>query len=143
MGTNFYLKQPEVACPTCGHHEPVDSLHIGKSSAGWVFSLRIYPDLGISSLEDWKARFGQGQICDEYGSQISVEKMLETITERSWPRDPSKAPYGYVSWPEMCRLNRAEITPQGLLRSIREEGPHGPVEPEGGGTYQMFNYNFS
>lgn len=143
MGTNFYLKQPEVACPTCGHHEPVESLHIGKSSAGWVFSLRIHPDLGISSLEDWKARLTQGQICNEYGSQVSVEEMLKNITERSWPHDPSKAPYGYASWPEMLRLNRAEITVQGLLRSVREEGLYAPTNPEDGGTYQMFTHSFS
>jgi hypothetical protein len=94
-------------------------------------------------LEDWKARFAQGQIYDESDRFVSVEDLLKTITERSWPHDPEKRPYDYDSWDEMLRLNYAVITPQGLLKSVRRGSAHDPVEAECDGTYQMFDHEFS
>jgi len=41
MGTNYYL-QGKV-CVHCGVADG-GPLHIGKSSAGWNFGLRIYPE---------------------------------------------------------------------------------------------------
>jgi hypothetical protein len=74
MGTNYYLEIDNV-CSHCGRGDT--ELHIGKSSAGWVFFLRIYPDEGINSLEDWLPLFGNGTI----GDTLSKEEMLEWITE--------------------------------------------------------------
>jgi len=85
VGTNYYYEHvSSEPCPTCGRGGETEQLHIGKSSVGWVFSLRIHPNQGIKTLEDWKARWAHGgQIRDEYGEFVSVDEMLNLITQRS------------------------------------------------------------
>lgn len=82
MGTNFYLIRE--CCPHCGRGS--DRLHIGKSSAGWCFSLRVHEDDGINSLADWEAQWAQPntRIVDEYGDVIQIEELRRRILERSW-----------------------------------------------------------
>jgi hypothetical protein len=46
MGTNYYM--PVEKCDHCGHKPK--ALHIGKSSAGWCFSLNTHPAEGINRL---------------------------------------------------------------------------------------------
>lgn len=96
MGTNYYLRQ--AACSQCGH-VPAE-LHIGKSSAGWNFGLRIYPKIAeapnkhlaswdvaeICELNDWRALFDRFSIFDEYDSPVSIDDMIATITARSHPK---------------------------------------------------------
>ena len=79
MGTNYYWHMNP--CPHCGH--PEEKLHIGKSSAGWCFSLHIIPERGINDLDDWKELWkeGNGKIIDEYSEEIPIDKMLEIITD--------------------------------------------------------------
>jgi len=75
-------------------------IHIGKSSAGWRFSLCTYPtenprfkgevwneqylDKPIESLEDWLDLFydPNNYIEDENGDKISKEEMIDTIAHR-------------------------------------------------------------
>jgi len=100
MGTNFYLKG-RPACEHCGR-KAERGLHIGKSSGGWTFGLRIYPTsaaegswseeelhrLGIErivSLDDWKPLMERYGIVNEYGDEVSFTEMLDTITKRSHP----------------------------------------------------------
>ena len=80
MGTNYYLKGGK--CPHCGRFDT--ELHIGKSSGGWCFSLHVYPDEGINTLEDWKRQFEKPDqvILNEYGDEIPAVAMLEEITNR-------------------------------------------------------------
>jgi hypothetical protein len=82
MGTNYYWYE-KAPCGECKRE--FESVHIGKSSVGWNFSLRVHPDLGINSLSDWEERWGSGEIKDEYGRIVSPEGMKATITERSHP----------------------------------------------------------
>lgn len=85
MGTNFYLHKPSKSkCNHCGHDPELKILHIGKSSFGWRFALHVIPEEGINSLEDWKREWSaEGSfIKNEYEETISVEKMLDTITNR-------------------------------------------------------------
>jgi len=58
------------------------TIHIGKSSYGWYFSLCIYPEIGINNIEDWKKLFSENTIENEYGDIIPPEEMLRVITER-------------------------------------------------------------
>jgi len=117
MGTNYYW-YPEPPCPCCGRRpEPV---HIGKSSGGWCFALHVYlkwvgaapGDFIVAGLEAWKNKFETegSYIEDEYGDRVSVETMLQAITERSARyHDFSQS----SSWYE---ANHAVPGPNGLAR---------------------------
>ena len=78
MGTNYYMTVD--ACPHCGRGR--DELHIGKSSAGWVFSLNTHPDDGITGLDDWREAWKRNPIRNEYGDAVKPEEMERTITAR-------------------------------------------------------------
>jgi hypothetical protein len=129
MGTNYYLMRGGKPCPTCGHCDN-DELHIGKSSMGWVFSLRVYREHGITSLEDWKREWARegAMIRDEYDRPVTPEKMLEVVTERE----------GYATHsPIWYRANGAEPGPHRLAR------PRCDPPGEGGGTWAYCDYEFS
>lgn len=81
MGTNYYL-QEQKPCATCGHEPP--KRHIGKSSAGWLFLLRVYPEEGINTYTDWYERFTRPNVViyNEYGNRTSLETIVATITNR-------------------------------------------------------------
>lgn len=115
MGTNYYLKTQ--VCPHCKRAK--DTLHIGKSSAGWCFGLCLHPDHGVNSLDDWQKLFNAADsaIEDDYGEELTPDNMLGIITKRGrkdigW----SAAPMGYESWDAFFARNDAEKGPNGLLR---------------------------
>jgi hypothetical protein len=78
MGTNYYL-----VCSSCGQRK-----HIGKASAGWAFSLHIYPTENILDLDDWKPILSKHEIVDEYGDKIEWSDMVATITRPDWNGRP-------------------------------------------------------
>jgi hypothetical protein len=84
MGTNYYLEE-RLPCTCCGR--PYDTLHIGKSSAGWVFSLHVIPG-EIETLDQWKDRWSKEgvRIVNEYGNTLTPDDMLQVITQRSHPK---------------------------------------------------------
>ena len=128
MGTNYYWHPSgERECPHC--KQPTPSLHIGKSSGGWCFSLRIHPDEGIHDLPDWVSRWASGAISNEYDEPVPVAEMLAIITERSWK---GKQPW---SDEELAR-NGATRGPNGLAR-------HGYRARPGAGTYDLCEGEFS
>jgi len=98
MGTNYYLRG-NPACPHCGRC-PDQGLHIGKSSSGWTFGLRVYTDdawrvadfaagIGqIHTLADWLPLFDRFGVLDEYGDEVEAAEMIEIITERT-TRNPT------------------------------------------------------
>jgi len=126
MGTNYYLRTN--ICDKCSRY---DELHIGKSSAGWHFSLHIKPEIGINDLESWKTQFALGKIFDEYGDEVSIEEMLNIITNRSWDRRDCHSD-------EFLKSNSAEIGLNGLLahgyspyrKAIRTDGTYDLIEGE-------------
>lgn len=79
MGTNYYLHS-EV-CPACGRSD--EPLHIGKSSAGWCFSLHVTDE--ITSLDDWRKEWSKpGRVIrNEYGADVSAGDMEACITRRA------------------------------------------------------------
>jgi hypothetical protein len=103
MRTNYYLK-PRPPCPYCGHGEGDRGRHIGKSSAGWTFGLRVYPDEGIEGLEDWIPLFERHGVIDEYGDEVTFHRMLATITERSHP-------HGLLRRHELARHLKVTLPP--------------------------------
>ena len=88
MGTNYYLH--EKACPACKRLE--HPIHIGKSSAGWVFALRIrqaeWENELPASWAEWKAKIEDpaSVVVNEYGDSVTAEDMVRCITERSHSR---------------------------------------------------------
>ena len=116
MGTNYYLQpiDPEDTRKT---------RHIGKSSGGWCFSLHVYPDEGINTLDDWFLLFNtEGiRIVDEYGKEIHPDGMMIKITVREsipidWDTIEQKSFFNYVSREEFYERNGAEEGPNNLLR---------------------------
>jgi hypothetical protein len=85
------------------------SKHVGKSSAGWCFSLHVYPEEGIHDLADWRKILHTGTICDEYGDGVSPKEMLSIITERTWVTPNRWSAIDYES-------NNGEPGPNGLVR---------------------------
>jgi hypothetical protein len=134
MGTNYYIwVKPGMTVPNAGECE---LLHIGKSSMGWVFSLRVYPERGINTLYDWLPIIlnSNNAIRDEYLRHITAHEMLETITCRS--RDVSP------DWtPKEWEMNHAEPGPNNLVRG-RIVKEFDPGRTHGEGTWDYCNYEF-
>ena len=82
MSTNYYIKTGKKEKVIFDHeceHIIDETLHIGRYSRGWKFSLHIIPEKNINGLNDWKNIFQNGRIEDEYGSEISYDDMLNKI----------------------------------------------------------------
>lgn len=114
MGTNYYYHE-KPPCECCDR--PFKALHIGKSSAGWCFSLHVIPEEGINSLDDWRRKWlVGGVILDEYGGKVSPEEMLAVITKRERQEQWDKAPFMYDSWDSFHAINGSQKGPGGLVR---------------------------
>ena len=55
---------------------------IGKSSCGWAFQLRTYPDDKIYNIASWIELFEYGIILDGGDNIIEAETMFKLITDR-------------------------------------------------------------
>ena len=140
MGTNYYLKKAPDLFGIL-KSEQAETLHIGKSSGGWVFSLRVHPEHGINSLRDWYRLFRKrrNQITNEYDEVISCQDMLDVIMKRSWHGRSDTFPNKwYDSEEQFLRQNQAVLGPNNLLRH-RENSytKHGP------GTWDLIDQEFS
>lgn len=109
MGTNYYLHN-KPACKSCGR--AFEALHIGKSSAGWCFTLHVIPG-EITTLNDWKKLWNKSGvfILDEYGEKVPPTVMINIITKR-------EGLYGSDRMKDEIFLNNnhAILGPEGLLR---------------------------
>ena len=135
MGTNYYLRQSP--CSQCGH--VAAELHIGKSSAGWNFGLRIYPKINgasdarltlwgtdeICELDDWRPLFDRFSIFDEYDRPVSAADMIATIT--------------VPSHPGASRLTAGSD----LMGPYHNPDPMRPDTFAGKGTYDLCGHEFS
>jgi len=123
LGTNYYHIENEW--PVLKH---ADRRHLGKSSAGWVFALRVYPKEHIRSLSDVIELIAcGGRIEDEYGYEISLEEFLTIVLDRHMP-DGTPRPL------------HAEWGPNNLLRS--KLGVDGCIG-HGTGTWDLFDTEVS
>ena len=126
MGTNYHARLN--VCAACGRS---DELHIGKSSAGWCFALRIYPDREINDLDDWRAIFKTAEIRDEYDKPVTAAQMLIVITDRSFAGE----------WNDQSlRANYAKRGPSGLARHVAGIGV---CVGHGVGTWDLMDGEFS
>ncbi len=128
MGTNYYV-----------HYKGNPQFHIGKSSGGWCFSLHVYPEKGIETLEDWEPIFEHNNIETEYGKTITKEDMLTVIAEREGCigfDDEEDIPYPYESWEEFWDAHNAVPGSKGLLRA-EVDGVHCIGHGEGTWDYMV------
>jgi hypothetical protein len=106
MGCNYYIKNTRY--------------HIGKSSAGWCFSLHIDPSNGINNLDDVLKLIGRKKIVDEYGETISKKELIRSITARGWTerKFPYKCSFDNreYSKEEFLKMNGAEEGSNNLFR---------------------------
>jgi len=126
MGTNYYVYKDIDGVDAC------ETIHIGKSSMGWVFSLRVYPEQGIHNLYDWLPILvnDDNLIMDEYQRVIKPSDLLMTITGRRRLTPPQMDQ-------AQLELNHAEPGPNNLLRHRAGTGcTHGE------GTWDYCNYEF-
>ena len=143
MGTNYYLKTTDKTetCPHCNQPMP-SKLHIGKSSAGWCFSLHIIPEKGINNLEDWKNLWDKPNhyINNEYGEIISPRDMQDIIEIRKgkMPFD-SRDWYSYRNEDNFHERNYSERGPNNLLR--QKIGRY--CQSHGNGTWDNILGDFS
>jgi hypothetical protein len=109
MGTNYYLYE-KPPCEECGR--PYEAKHIGKSSAGWCFSLHVIPEEGINDLDDWKKLWNKEgtYIQDEYGTTFNQTIIEREIMERGVLAGSSHESERWLA------ENSAENGPNGLVR---------------------------
>lgn len=122
MGTNYYWHE-KPKCDKCGRCD--EGVHIGKSSFGWCFGLKVCPWDNIYNLQHWIERFNiEGSwIEDEYHEVISKEDMIKTIKREGEGYDEWRAKNG--------QFKRHEFERWGL------NGTYGE------GDYDLLNYDFS
>lgn len=85
MGTNYYLRHEP--CEHCGRSD--EEIHLGKSSLGWTFSFRAYPDADppVIDFASWRKQLETGTIWDEYGQQATPEDLAVLIEQKRSGRD--------------------------------------------------------
>jgi|WetSurMetagenome_2_1015567.scaffolds.fasta_scaffold11064_4 hypothetical protein len=76
MGTNYYLEYDK--CKKCGR---ADSIHIGKSSAGWKFLFQKIPGKA-ESFPQWVYLLQKGTITDEYDKEHTFKEFLELVKSK-------------------------------------------------------------
>lgn len=129
MGCNYYIKNTRY--------------HIGKSSAGWCFSLHVDPSNGINNLEDVLKLIGRKKVVDEYGRGVSKKELIDKITKRSWHER---------EFPYQCTFEGKTLSKeQYLSRNDAVEGPNNLLRHKigdfcighGEGTYDYLVGEFS
>lgn len=124
MGTNYYHINDVTG----------ERKHIGKSSVGWVFLIRVYEDEDIHTLDDWQQRWHQPNthIENEYGERRTPDQMLHWITGRAFPHAPT---------PQSLAENMADAGPNNLMRP--RMGARSGCVGHGRGTWSYINTDFT
>jgi hypothetical protein len=140
MGTNYYLHQKGNLLERL-EREVSFVRHIGKSSGGWCFALRVYPEEGINSLTDWYhvLRRDNNIIFDEYSNEVTLEHLLDVITNRSWKERVFQPTDRCPTEEHMLNFNHAVYGPNNLLR--HRIGQH--CVGHGPGTWDLIPGDFS
>jgi hypothetical protein len=76
MGTNYEVIYNKCSC--CGR---ADSLHIGKSSAGWKFLFHKHEGK-TETVQQWKDLTAKGEIVDEYGKTWAYDDFWALVENK-------------------------------------------------------------
>lgn len=77
MGTNYY-----AVVSTCPNPDHDEHKHIGKSSAGWRFMFRWYPDERLDSVTRWHDWLIGKRIIDEYGADVDLGWLFDLVDQK-------------------------------------------------------------
>lgn len=102
MDTNYYVE--------IGNEKK----HLGISSAGWCFALRVYPEEGIETLKDVVYMIEDKKIIDEYDSYLTLANFLHIVKNRRIER--RVLPLMYKSWDSFHAQNHSVTGLNNLLR---------------------------
>jgi hypothetical protein len=142
LGTNYYSVRRGVDYKSAVYFWDLrgteDCIHIGKSSAGWCFSLHVVPELGINGFEDWIRMFIEPDriIIDEYHEIVPFDRMMGIITQRGSANTR-------VWDDEFLRKNHAVRGPNGLYRRRLDHDRQFGCVGHGEGTYDYIFGEFS
>lgn len=95
MGTNYYTKINE--CEKCGRN---DTIHLGKSSAGWQFSFQYNGGIYYKNADEMKQWLRGRRIIDEYGHVISHEAFWHMVKAKQTDENQNHAQYCHKNYPE-------------------------------------------
>lgn len=78
MGTNYYAR--EGICEHCGSYK--NSIHIGKSSAGWTFTFHATDE--IRNYQQWLHYLSQEgiEIFNEYDDKFTIEDFKDIVESK-------------------------------------------------------------
>jgi hypothetical protein len=102
MGTNFHVSTGPSCGGLCARHCKGETIHLGKSSAGWAFTFRAYPEPSptdgleavtwpVVDFPSWLKLLDLGPIEDEYGRSWTRAEMVTMIEDK---RDGVNTFYG-------------------------------------------------
>ena len=79
MGTNYYAR-----IDTCKECNRADEIHIGKSSVGWRFAVRVHEDryVDYKSFCEFISSGMKVRLWDEYGKPVIKHEFLEMIKNK-------------------------------------------------------------
>jgi len=79
MGTNYDLHYH--FCPRCKRK---DAIHLGKSSAGWKFSLQYNGGKYYKNWKEMKEFLAkvEGKIISEYGEEITLNEFIKLVEDK-------------------------------------------------------------
>lgn len=118
MGTNYYIDTPPSCGGKCDRHCHGEEVHLGKSSMGWSFTFKGYPDpenapeavtWPVTDYESWLKLLDLGPVRDEYHAPVSRDELLTKIQQKRGGRhhDPHAGAFrdadgnDFTSW-EFC-----------------------------------------
>ena len=89
MGTNYYIRTQPSCGGKCDQHCHGETIHLGKSSVGWAFSFRAYPEPSpfenevvtwpVNDYASWLRLLDLGPVYDEYSREVTREELLAKI----------------------------------------------------------------
>lgn len=137
MGRNFYWS--DETQEERQEEREKHWLHIGKSSAGWLFSMHVIPSEDIESWNDWQSVLqASGKIFDDSHNVVTFEELRQIVEDRS-----AKHPLEF-DWSTKEELIAETIT-YNTKYNLLQTGPkaeHFTKTVFGEGPWKYCNYDF-
>lgn len=108
MGVNYYVCDPKAPDRY--------GMHIGKSSGGWCFALRVYPEYSLTTFQRWLdflAKLPEPCVMDCGASLYTTPFQLAMAVLALYKQLPPRA---FQRYPNGCTMytNAAQLQADGL-----------------------------